>query len=49
MVKLQVLSNIKTTEPEVPKVPSHLLKEALTLATVLLLLSVAVSTNNAIP
>ena len=40
---------MKTTEPEVPKFPSHLLKIALTLATVLLLLSVAVSINTAIP
>ena len=48
-VKVHTRSNIKTTEPEVPKFPSHLLKADLTFATVLLLLSVAVSKRSAIP
>ena len=42
-------SNMKPTEPDVPSVPPYLLKYMRTLATVRLVLSVAVSTSTAMP
>ncbi len=44
-----IVQNMKATLPLLPSVPPHLLKYMRTLATVRLVLSVAVSTRKAMP